>query len=238
MFEDNIDVKIGRVLFEKQTGKELYDAAIGLKELFDQREKKDAVAGTMAIEIAIASYFEGCSAGAALASSCMLDGTGYQGLSNIRVPFEVYLEAGMEANYECAYFLGFEFDHGYPPYIPQNPVIAAHFFKLAADSGSSRAQLEMGNRYYDGRGVEINFQQADVYWEAAAKQGVPEAQYNLGLLLDGSLAGAPSMTTYEPERAGYWLEQAARNGYEDAATILNEKYRFNQRQNKWNKITR
>ena len=91
MFEDNIDVKIGRVLFEKQTGKELYDAAIGLKELFDQREKKDAVAGTMAIEIAIASYFEGCSAGAALASSCMLDGTGYQGLSNIRVPFEVYL---------------------------------------------------------------------------------------------------------------------------------------------------
>lgn len=127
MFEDNIDVKIGRVLFEKQTGKELYDAAIGLKELFDQREKKDAVAGTMAIEIAIASYFEGCSAGAALASSCMLDGTGYQGLSNIRVPFEVYLEAGMEANYECAYFLGFEFDHGYPPYIPQNPVIAAHF---------------------------------------------------------------------------------------------------------------
>jgi len=96
----------------------------------------------------------------------------------------------------------------------------------------------MGNRYYDGRGVEINFQQADVYWEAAAKQGVPEAQYNLGLLLDGSLAGAPSMTTYEPERAGYWLEQAARNGYEDAATILNEKYRFNQRQNKWKKITR
>jgi len=46
------------------------------------------------------------------------------------------------------------------------------------------------------------------------------------------------MTTYEPERAGYWLEQAARNGYEDAATILNEKYRFNQRQNKWKKITR
>lgn len=40
MFEDNIDVKIGRVLFEKQTGEELYDAAIGLKELFDQREKK------------------------------------------------------------------------------------------------------------------------------------------------------------------------------------------------------
>lgn len=71
-----------------------------------------------------------------------------------------------------ALILGFEFDHGYPPYIPQKSVIAAHFSKLAADSGSSRAQLEMGNRYYDGRGVEINFQQADVYWEAAKQSKV------------------------------------------------------------------
>lgn len=35
-----IDVKIGRVLFEKQTGEELYDAAIGLKELFDRKREK------------------------------------------------------------------------------------------------------------------------------------------------------------------------------------------------------
>ena len=122
--------------------------------------------------------------------------------------------------------------------MPQNPVVAAYYFKLAADSGNSRAQLEMGNRYYDGKGVEIDFQQADAYWEAAAKQGVAAAQYNLGRLLDGSLSGGPSMTTYEPERAGYWLEQAARNGYQEAAEILNQKYRFNQRKNKWQKITR
>ena len=238
MYEDTIEVKIGRILFEKQSGEELYEVACGFNGLFEESEKKDQVAGTMAVEIAVASYFEGCPAGAVLASYCMLSGTGYQGLSDLRIPFEVFTEAGIEGSHDCAYNLGCEFDQGYPPYLPQNPVVAAYYFKLAADSGNSRAQLEMGNRYYDGKGVEIDFQQADAYWEAAAKQGVAAAQYNLGRLLDGSLSGGPSMTTYEPERAGYWLEQAARNGYQEAAEILNQKYRFNQRKNKWQKITR
>ena len=236
LFEDNINVKIGRVLFEKQDSKEIFQAAYGLKQLFDEGGKKDAVAGTMAVELAVAAYFEGCPTGAALAAYCMLDGTGYRTYSDLRIPFEVYTEAGMEGDYECAYNLAVEYDHGYPPYVPQNPFIASYYFTLAADSGSARAQFEMGNRYFDGTGVEIDFQQAEAYWEAAAQQGVAAAQYNLGCLLDGSLTGGPSLTTYEPERAGYWLEQAARNGHKDAAQLLNLRYRFNQRKNKWEKI--
>lgn len=236
LFEDNINVKIGRVLFEKKDSKEIFQAAYGLKQLFDESGKKDAVAGTMAVELAVAAYFEGCPTGAALAAYCMLDGTGYRTYSDLRIPFEVYTEAGMEGDYECAYNLAVEYDHGYPPYVPQNPFTASYYFKLAADSGSARAQFEMGNRYFDGTGVEIDFQQAEAYWEAAAQQGMAAAQYNLGCLLDGSLTGGPSLTTYEPERAGYWLEQAARNGHKDAAQLLNLRYRFNQRKNKWEKI--
>ena len=54
LFEDNINVKIGRVLFEKQDSKEIFQAAYGLKQLFDEGGKKDAVAGTMAVELAVA----------------------------------------------------------------------------------------------------------------------------------------------------------------------------------------
>lgn len=101
LFEDNINVKIGRVLFEKQDSKEIFQAAYGLKQLFDEGGKKDAVAGTMAVELAVAAYFEGCPTGAALAAYCMLDGTGYRTYSDLRIPFEVYTEAGMEGDYEC-----------------------------------------------------------------------------------------------------------------------------------------
>lgn len=236
MFVDNIDVKIGRILFENKTGKELYDVACGLRKIFDDSEKKDKQAGTMAVEVAVAAYFEGYKRGAALASFCMLAGTGYKNMDNLRIPYEVFTELGSEVNYDCTYNMGVEYEKGYPPYVTANPYIASLWYKKAADAGSARAQFEMGNRYYDGTGVEIDFQLTEYYWEAAAKQGYTSAQYNLGCLCDGSLSGGPSMTCFNPEKAGYWLEQAARGGHKGAAEVLNQSYRFNQRKNKWQKI--
>lgn len=238
MFKDNIDVKIGRILFENRSGEDLYKVACGLKEIYDQSEKQDQIAGTMAVEIAVASYFEGYTAGAALASFCMLDGTGYKGANSttLRTIFEVYSEAGSDVNYICSHNMAQEYDQGNPPYITANPYIASIWYKKAADAGNVSAQFVMGNRYYQGIGVEINYQQTEVYWEAAAKQGHLNAQFNLGCLYGGRLSDGPSMTTLEPEKAGYWLEQAARAGDKDAAEILNKSYRFNQRKNKWQKI--
>lgn len=40
MFQDNMDVKIGRILFEKKNGEDLYKVALGLKEIYNQSEKK------------------------------------------------------------------------------------------------------------------------------------------------------------------------------------------------------
>lgn len=236
MFIDNIDVKIGRVLFENKTGEDLYRVACGLRQIYDDSGKKDKEAGTMAIEVAVAAYFEGYEQGAALASFCMLAGTGYKGLSNLRIPYEAFSEAGANVNYNCAYNMGVEYDKGYPPYIVANPYVASLWYKKAADAGSARAQFEMGNRYYDGTGVEIDYQLVEDYWEAAAKQGNIAAQYNLGCLCDGSLSDGPSMVSFNPEKAGYWLAQAAQGGHKRAAEILNESYRFNQRKNKWQKI--
>ena len=101
MFQDNINVKIGRILFENKNGEDLYKVALGLKEIYDQSERKDKIAGRMAVEVAVASYFEGYTAGAALASFCMLDGTGYLGTDSdmLRMLFEVYSEAGSDVNF-------------------------------------------------------------------------------------------------------------------------------------------
>lgn len=238
MFQDNINVKIGRILFENKNGEDLYKVALGLKEIYDQSERKDKIAGRMAVEVAVASYFEGYTAGAALASFCMLDGTGYLGTDSdmLRMLFEVYSEAGSDVNFNCSYNMGQAYDDGYPPYVTANPYIASSWYKKSADAGNVSAQFEMGNRYYNGIGVEIDYQKAEIYWEAAAKQGHVNAQYNLGCLYSGTLSDGPSMTTLEPEKAGYWLEQAARAGDQDAARILNENFRFNKRKNKWQKI--
>lgn len=238
MFQDNIDVKIGRILFENKTGADLYKVAYGLKNLFDESEGKDQISGTMAVETAVASYFEGHTPGAALASFCMLKGSGYRGMdaADVRMMFEFYSEAGAGVNHVCAFNLAQEYEQGYPPYITANPYVATMWYKKAADAGNVTAQFEMGNRYYNGVGAEIDYQKAETYWLAAAEEGHVNAQYNLGCLYGGLLSDGPSMTTLEPEKAGYWLEQAARAGDNDAAEILNQSFRFNQRKNKWQKI--
>lgn len=233
MFEDNMDVKIGRILFQKETGKELYDIAMGLKKIYDDSGKKDKVAGTMAIETAVAAYFEGYEYAAALVCACMLDRTGYKGLSNILLQFEVFAEAGSSVSAFCANHLAEAYDKGHPPYIVQNSYMASMYYKKAADFGNKDSQLLVGNRYFQGDGVELDFDLAEKYWEMAAKQGVVDAQFNLGSLYDGNLEGGPSTMKFNPEKAGYWLALAARNGDRNAAELLNRRYRFNQRKNQW-----
>lgn len=236
MFEDNLDVKIGRILFEKKSGKELFDTAFELKKIYENSGRKDKAAGTMAVEVAAASFFEGFSAGAALVSLCMIAGTGFRGLPNIRVPFEVYSEAGASISPICACQMAIDYDKGYPPYVVGNTYIAALWYKKAADAGYASAQFEMGNRYLHGKGVEIDYGLAEKYWELAAKQGEIGAQFNLGCLCDGCLNGGPVSSSFNPEKAGYWLAQAARNGHKEAAEVLNENYCFNQRKNQWQKV--
>lgn len=235
-FDDSTSVAIGCILFENKSGEELYEAACELLKVYNDSKQEDKTIGQMALEVAVAAYFEGCQSGAALALFCMLEGIGREDLPDSRILYDIFSEAGAEVNYQCAYNMGAEYERGNPPYIIANPYIASLWYKKAADAGSQQGQLKMGNRYFDGIGVEINFQLAELYWEAAAKQGNIDAQYNLGCLYDGCLTGGSSVACFNPERAGYWLEQAARGGHKEAVEVLNQSYRFNQRKNIWQKI--
>ena len=77
--------------------------------------------------------------------------------------------------------------------------------------------------YNHSRGVERDEQEAVVWYRKAAEQGLPEAQYNLGVMyrqgrgveLIDSVTGA-SMAEHNKSQALFWYHRAGENGYKDA----------------------
>lgn len=79
--------------------------------------------------------------------------------------------------------------------------------KPLADSGDAKAMALLGSLYFDGRGVEQNYNKAKVLWEKAAAAGDPVGMCALGLMLESGLAGP-----IERKRAVNLFENAARLG--------------------------
>lgn len=53
--------------------------------------------------------------------------------------------------------------------------------RKAARAGNPAAQLEIGRRYYEGRGVRRDYRSAVRCWRLAADQGHAEARYHLAV---------------------------------------------------------
>lgn len=56
--------------------------------------------------------------------------------------------------------------------------------KKSAEQGDAKAQYNLGVCYYNGNGVEKDYQEAVKWYRKAAEQGIAEAQCNLGLCYD------------------------------------------------------
>ena len=56
---------------------------------------------------------------------------------------------------------------------PQNDVRAVHWFKLAAEQGETVAQERLAEMYAEGRGVELDEQEAR-RWRRAAEESRPQ----------------------------------------------------------------
>ena len=54
--------------------------------------------------------------------------------------------------------------------------------KTRAANGDAKAQYNLGDRYYNGEGVEVDYVQCAVWLEKAAEQGHEKAQQMLSLL--------------------------------------------------------
>jgi TPR repeat protein len=102
--------------------------------------------------------------------------------------------------------------------LPQDPVKAAEWFRLAGARGDARALSALGLMALDGRGMDKNPDQGKAWLEQAAVKGEPAAAYNLALLLLSTGAAGDLL------RAVELLRVAARAEIADAQHALGVLY--------------
>jgi TPR repeat protein len=82
------------------------------------------------------------------------------------------------------------------------------------------AQLKLGIRYYNGDGVRIDLRQAAHWFQLAADQGNPVAEYELGALYQDGEGGLPR----DDRRAIELFTRSAAQGLEGANLVLGVDY--------------
>lgn len=86
-----------------------------------------------------------------------------------------------------------------------------------ARAGNPVAQLRLGLLHYHGHGVRESDSEALKWFERAARQGLAEAQFQLGNMYAYGLANSDS----DPSRlAAQWYFEAARQGHAEARYSL------------------
>ncbi|WP_277458144.1 tetratricopeptide repeat protein [Methylococcus capsulatus] len=92
-------------------------------------------------------------------------------------------------------------------------------FKQAAERGDSQAQVNLGNLYMKGLGVEQDYAAAGRWYRQAAEHGDPLGQSKLGILYYYGL-GVDKNT----DEAARWFLKAAEQGESGAAAVLGSMY--------------
>ena len=94
--------------------------------------------------------------------------------------FEVAYERGYDLPKHLFVFIGSSYENG-DVYCPKDPGIAMKWYKMAADLGVDYAYACMGELYYKGEGVEVNYDKAyELFIKAGEEETLP--LYYLGLM--------------------------------------------------------
>lgn len=96
---------------------------------------------------------------------------------------------------------------------------AFNHFKPLAVAGNAAAQVNMGNLFMKGLGVEQNYRTAMGWYKSAAEQGERMAQNKLGILYFYGLG-----TEKDSVEAAKWFAKAAAQGDTSAQTVLGSLY--------------
>ena len=91
-----------------------------------------------------------------------------------------------------------------------------------AEMGDSESIFEMGERFYEGRGVPKDYALAMGWFRQAADLGHHKAQTNLGMML-----WIGRGCDRDRNSAIHWIKEAARKNYEPAQELLLEIRRKN-----------
>lgn len=112
-----------------------------------------------------------------------------------------------------------DFERGMEAVEKQDWPTAVAEFRALAEAGHPDAQVNLGNLYAKGYGVEQSYSTAFRWYLRAAEQGHPVAQGKLGLMYFYGLGLRKDHV--EAER---WFRSAAENGNADAASVLASLY--------------
>jgi hypothetical protein len=98
-------------------------------------------------------------------------------------------------------------------------MLAAYFYRKAAELNHLSAQYNLGQLYYQGSGVVQNYEEAVFWYRKAAEQNQPDAQFALGCTC---LKGIGIAKNYE--EAAYWYRKAIDQNHHRAQTYLGTMY--------------
>jgi uncharacterized protein len=95
--------------------------------------------------------------------------------------------------------------------VPQDYGEAVKWYRMAANQGDVKAQVNLGNMSANGLGVAQDYSDATRWYRLAADQGLASAQFNLGLMYDNGKGVAQDYVL-----ALMWFNLAAGQGNEHA----------------------
>jgi len=104
---------------------------------------------------------------------------------------------------------------------------AVEIYTKLSDIGVSSAQNALGMIYYNGQGVEKNYERAFELISSSAENGNVDAQYNLGLMFYSGRG-----TAADGREAMKWFIEAALQGHTEARETAIRIARFNKSSNK------
>ncbi|MDH5691504.1 MAG: sel1 repeat family protein [Gammaproteobacteria bacterium] len=93
----------------------------------------------------------------------------------------------------------------------RNYELALEWYIKAANNGFAPAQIDLGQLFADGEGVEKNMSKAVKWFKKAAEQGYATAQFNMG-----NMYRQGEGVKQDLEKSAYWYEKAANNGFAHA----------------------
>lgn len=142
----------------------------------------------------------------------------YEGIGtpkNFSKGFDYTSKAAQMGNQLAEYRLGFIYQNGIDVEADYDKAIryferSGKIINMGAEANNPELQFVKGNMYMYGDGVPLNKTRAIEYYESAANQGYPRAQYALYEIFSKE----------NPRKAMEWLTQAAEKGYPKAAYRL------------------
>ncbi|MXX06074.1 MAG: protein kinase [Gammaproteobacteria bacterium] len=127
--------------------------------------------------------------------------------------FAQLVDAARDGDAESQFNMGIKYELG--DGVPQDPLEAARWYRLAAEQESRSAQFNLGLLYINGQGVAEDATEAARLFRLAAEQGLARAQTSLGALYESGRGVAEDAT-----EAARWYRLAAEQGNAIAQTSL------------------